>query len=279
MADLAAEYDIPVYTPESVNTPEWIEQIRAWQPDLIFSFYYRNMITEEILQIPRLGAFNMHGSLLPKYRGRVPINWAVLHGEKETGVTLHHMVKTRRRRRHRGPGSGPDRSRRHGPGRLPQGGHRRPASVLERQLDALDERHGPPAETGRITGHLLRRHGSPRTDVSTGQWTRKRYIIWSAPSPIPIPGPLPCIDGKKLFLWRARPLPESAGGPERSCRRIRSAIAAGSGGLEIVKLQWEGRHEEDAADGMHGLQAGELLGNDYVQHVCDVLNNTERRYT
>ena len=93
VADLAREYDIPVYTPESVNTPEWIERIRSWEPDLIFSFYYRTMIAEEILHSARLGAFNMHGSLLPKYRGRAPINWAVLHGEQATGVTLHHMVK------------------------------------------------------------------------------------------------------------------------------------------------------------------------------------------
>ncbi len=93
VAGLAEKYGIPVHSPESVNTPDWIDRIRSWGPDLIFSFYFRSMIREEILQIPRLGAFNMHGSLLPKYRGRVPINWAVLQGEKETGVTLHHMVK------------------------------------------------------------------------------------------------------------------------------------------------------------------------------------------
>ncbi len=93
VAALAKKYDIPVHTPESVNSPDWIKRIQSWGPELIFSFYYRNMIAEEILNIPRLGAFNMHGSLLPKYRGRVPINWAILNGEKETGVTLHHMVK------------------------------------------------------------------------------------------------------------------------------------------------------------------------------------------
>ena len=93
VAGLAGQHGIPVYTPESVNTPAWIEKIGGMRPDLIFSFYYRNMIRQEILDLPRLGAFNMHGSLLPTYRGRVPINWAVLHGERETGATLHHMVK------------------------------------------------------------------------------------------------------------------------------------------------------------------------------------------
>ncbi|WP_236919263.1 formyltransferase family protein [Ereboglobus luteus] len=62
------------------------------RPDLILSVYYRNMVGERILALPRLGAFNMHGSLLPKYRGRAPINWAVLNGEPRIGMTLHKMV-------------------------------------------------------------------------------------------------------------------------------------------------------------------------------------------
>jgi len=94
VVDLAGRHGIPVHTPESVNTPLWIEKIRGMRPEIIFSYYYRNMIRQEILDLPRLGAFNMHGSLLPKYRGRVPINWAVLHGERETGATLHYMVKS-----------------------------------------------------------------------------------------------------------------------------------------------------------------------------------------
>ena len=62
-------------------------------PDLIFSFYYRNMLPMSLLAKARLGAYNMHGSLLPKFRGRAPLNWAILKGERETGVTLHEMVE------------------------------------------------------------------------------------------------------------------------------------------------------------------------------------------
>ena len=90
----ARERGIPVFTPESVNTPEWRERIAALQPDLILSVYYRHMIGTKILAMPPLGAWNMHGSLLPKYRGRAPINWAVLHGEPRIGMTLHRMVKS-----------------------------------------------------------------------------------------------------------------------------------------------------------------------------------------
>ncbi len=91
VAELAALHDIPVITPDDPNTPEVIEQVRAAQPDFLFSFYYRNMLKKALLEIPSRGAYNMHGSLLPKYRGRVPVNWAIIKGERETGATLHVM--------------------------------------------------------------------------------------------------------------------------------------------------------------------------------------------
>ena len=93
VAALAAPHDIPVITPDNPNTPEVIEQIRALQPDFFFSFYYREMLKRELLELPRHGALNMHGSLLPKYRGRVPVNWAIIRGETETGATLHYMTE------------------------------------------------------------------------------------------------------------------------------------------------------------------------------------------
>ncbi|OCQ53345.1 Bifunctional polymyxin resistance protein ArnA [Photorhabdus australis subsp. thailandensis] len=92
VARLSADLELPVFAPENVNHPLWIERIRELKPDVIFSFYYRNMLSEDILSLASSGAFNLHGSLLPKYRGRAPINWAILHGETETGVTLHKMV-------------------------------------------------------------------------------------------------------------------------------------------------------------------------------------------
>ncbi|MEX6313696.1 bifunctional UDP-4-amino-4-deoxy-L-arabinose formyltransferase/UDP-glucuronic acid oxidase ArnA [Providencia manganoxydans] len=92
VARVSADMELPVYAPENVNHPLWIERIRELKPDVIFSFYYRDMLSEELLALAPKGAFNLHGSLLPKYRGRAPINWALLNGEHETGVTLHKMV-------------------------------------------------------------------------------------------------------------------------------------------------------------------------------------------
>ena len=91
--DLCDWAGIRCVTPEDPNEPVWTEAVRSCAPDWIFSFYYRRMLGPELLAIPARGAFNLHGSLLPHYRGRVPVNWAVLHGERETGMSLHRMVE------------------------------------------------------------------------------------------------------------------------------------------------------------------------------------------
>ena len=90
---LAELHGIPTITPDNPNVPEVVGQITALQPDFYFSFYYREMLKAPLLAIPKRGALNMHGSLLPKYRGRVPVNWAIIRGETETGATLHYMTE------------------------------------------------------------------------------------------------------------------------------------------------------------------------------------------
>lgn len=89
---LAKEKAIPVQTEEDLKAEQGLHRLRLYSPDIIFSFYYRNMFPKAVLDLPRLGAFNMHGSFLPKYRGRAPVNWAVLKGETKTGATLHVMM-------------------------------------------------------------------------------------------------------------------------------------------------------------------------------------------
>lgn len=92
VVDWAQGRGIPVFCPESVNTEQWITYIKVLSPSTIFSFYFRHLICREILALAPGGAFNLHGSLLPAYRGRVPVNWVLVNGETVTGVTLHYMV-------------------------------------------------------------------------------------------------------------------------------------------------------------------------------------------
>ena len=91
VAKLCEDKKIPYITPNANQLIDLVPQIQKLAPDYLFSFYYRYMIPAELLACAKIAALNMHGSLLPKYRGRAPVNWAILHGETETGATLHLM--------------------------------------------------------------------------------------------------------------------------------------------------------------------------------------------
>ena len=93
VAKLAAGQGIPVHTPADPDTAETERLVTEARPDFIFSFYYRYLLGENLLAAASKGAYNLHGSLLPRYRGRAPVNWVLVNGETETGVTLHRMVK------------------------------------------------------------------------------------------------------------------------------------------------------------------------------------------
>ena len=93
VARFAREHDIETITPADPNTAELAARLHALSPDFLFSFYYRRMLGRQLLDIQRAGALNMHGSLLPKFRGRAPVNWAIVKGERETGATLHYMTE------------------------------------------------------------------------------------------------------------------------------------------------------------------------------------------
>ncbi|MFA5072443.1 MAG: formyltransferase [Nitrospirota bacterium] len=255
--DLALKNKIPVYTPDSVNTPEWINRIRTWNPDLIFSFYYRNMIKEDILNIPRLGAFNMHGSYLPKYRGRVPINWAIIHGEQQTGVTLHEMVKRA------DAGDIIDQEP------VPIGKDETTYDVfnkvvaaarvvLDRQIDALLSGTAPRRKQDESQATYF---GGRKPEDGRIDWTQSAEQIYNLIRAVthPYPGAFTESNEKKLFIWWAKPLKEPCGKPGSIISINPLRITAGNGSVEILKLQWEGKHEEDVAKGTHGLQLGTNL--------------------
>ena len=92
VAATAREYGIATIAPDDPNAADVVARVAALAPDFLFSFYYRRMLGAALLALPSHGALNMHGSLLPKFRGRAPVNWAVLAGERETGATLHYMT-------------------------------------------------------------------------------------------------------------------------------------------------------------------------------------------
>lgn len=251
VAKLAKKYDIPVHTPEAMNTPDWVERIRSWAPDLILSFYYRNMIHEEILEVPRFGAFNMHGSLLPKYRGRVPINWAILNGERTTGVTLHHMVK----RADAGDivdqeavPIGPEDTARDVFSKCVAAAR----LVLLRQIEALTTGTAPRRSQDDSQATYF---GCRKPEDGQIDWTQRAEKIYNLIRAVtqPYPGAFTQVDGKKLFIWWAKPLKESGGTPGQVISVDPLIIATGSGNLELVNYEWEDEGEGE-------LNVGQVLG-------------------
>ncbi len=91
MKELAIARGVPVLQPESINTPEGVEALKALRPDLLVVAAYGQILSREVLAVPPLGGINVHASLLPKYRGAAPINWAIWHGETHSGVTIIRM--------------------------------------------------------------------------------------------------------------------------------------------------------------------------------------------
>ena len=180
VAELARSRGVEPVVMENPLDPAAIARVRTARPDLLFSFYYRRILPEEMLQEPPLGAWNVHGSLLPKFRGRAPVNWAILKGETRDGRHAPRDDGARRPRAHPRPGGRADRPRRHGDRgpapRLGRGG-RGPRAPARRAQGR--ERPRPCRRT------RLRPRGSGgaarTTDASTGRARPRRSTTSSAP--------------------------------------------------------------------------------------------------
>jgi methionyl-tRNA formyltransferase len=243
VAQLARERRIEVVMPEDPNAAEFVARIRALRPDFLFSFYYRLMLKPELLAVPKRGAFNMHGSLLPEYRGRVPVNWAVLHGETQTGATLHEMVEK------------PDAGR-----------------IVDQEAVAILPDDLAVEVFGKVTGAAERvlRRSLPKLidgsavlrpqELSRGSYFGGRRpedgrIDWSAPAKRihdlvravapPYPGAFTEIEGKRLRILRTRRCAEKSDVPASPYLNAREgrchAVCADGEKLELLEVELDGR--------------------------------------
>jgi len=257
VAALARAHAVPVFTPENVNTPEWIARIRELAPDLIFSFYYRHLIVPEVLRLASLGSYNMHGSLLPRYRGRAPINWAVLHGESETGATLHVMERR--------PDAGaivdqeavpinPEETAREVLSSVTVAAR----TVLERRLPDLLAGRAPRRVQDETRATYF---GGRRPEDGRIDWRQDARSIFNLVRAVthPYPGAFTDIDGRRLFIWWARPIGGATGRPGEVASSAPLRVAAGKDLLEVTEWQWQG-DQRPSRDDCHGLRPGLVLG-------------------
>ncbi len=236
----ARDAGVPVFAPEKISTPEWLDRIAALKPDLILSVYYRNMIGTKILGLAPLGAFNMHGSLLPKYRGRAPINWAVLHGEPRIGMTLHRMV--------RAPDAGAIVDQDGvdiGPRDTAEQAFRKvlpcAKAVLARQIDALLA--GTARETVQDDSRATYFSGRKPEDGRIN-WTQSSRQIFNLIRAVtdPYPGAFTDIGPARLMVWWAEPDSPAASGRRGKPGEILSlrplVVATADGALELTRVDW-----------------------------------------
>lgn len=253
-AELAATRGIPVFTPDRIDAAA-IARIRELAPAVIYSFYYRNLIDEAVLRIAPLGAYNVHGSMLPKYRGRAPVNWMLVNGEREAGVTLHHMVA-----------------------RADAGD-----IVAQRAVEIADDdtaltlyRKIVPIGAALVREYhpLIVAGRAPRQpqDLAAGSYFGRRHpedgrIDWTWPArrifnlvravTHPYPGAFCHADGRKLYVWRAAIAHETGirGTPGAIVGKGDGGaleVAAGTGSVLVASVQFEGGKECDASTALAG---------------------------
>jgi len=239
VAETAASHGIPVFAPADVNGPQTVARIRALKPDMIFSFYYRKLLSPEILALAPRGAFNLHGSLLPRYRGKCPVNWVLVNGESETGVTLHKMTPR--------PDDGDIVAQR----RVAMDAddtaatlHAKCAAAAAELMDdvlphLLDgSATFTPQDASRASCFHGRRPEDGRIDWTAGA-ACVRNLVRAVTRPYP--GAFTFLDGRKVFVWQAtvvetvRPAAASS-----VLSTVPLVVACGHGALRIDLAQAEG---------------------------------------
>ncbi|MCR4290404.1 MAG: formyltransferase [Candidatus Scalindua sp.] len=262
MANVAESGGIRCYTPENINSPEWVSLVKELAPDIIFSFYYRNMIPSEILSIPRLGAINLHGSLLPKYRGRCPVNWALVNGEEETGVTLHYMVDK------------PDAGDIVAQGKIPilftDTAYTLHEKMVKEAVVVLGKAWGliKDGRNERIPQDLSvgSYYGGRKPDDGRIDWKCGSLEIYNLVRAVthPWPGAFCTFRNQKISIWECEPVPvkrDFEPGSLVSFDRAGIVVAAGDGALLIKRCQINGDEELDGYEyaTMYSLHDGEIF--------------------
>ena len=238
----ALDSSIEVRAPSKIDADE-INRLREIAPDLIFSFYYRAMIPKDVLDIPKLGAYNIHGALLPKYRGRACINWAVINGEKETGATLHVMTESADR--------GDIIAQKAVPIEFEDTAHDVFLKVTEAAREILMSSL-PSLENGTAKRYpqdesKATKFGRRRPEDGEIDWNKSAEEIYNLVRALthPFPGAFTYWDCKKYFIWKALPA-EGTFEPGKIRSESPMLVGTGRGLLRILRIQPEGEPERDA---------------------------------
>jgi methionyl-tRNA formyltransferase len=254
--EAAIRLSIPVHQPERIRKPEVIEELRAMAPEAMVVVGYGQIIPQAILDIAPRGIINVHASLLPKYRGAAPIQWAIARGESRTGVTTMRidagldtgdMLLTWETE------IGAEETAVELGERLAVAG----AGLLTRTLDELASIQPEPQDDSQATYAPILKKEDGHVD-----WTMpRREILNRIRGLMPWPGCYGFLRGARLHVWRAREADSDLKAGSLQAERRRLFAGCGDGSIEILEVQLEGKKRMDAAAFLNGspIQAGEEL--------------------
>ena len=253
----ALAHDLPILQPEKLKSPEFFEALKQWKPDLQVVVAFR-MLPEQIWSFPPMGTLNVHGSLLPQYRGAAPINWAIINGEKETGVTtfqLQHAIDT-------GAILLQDRipiAPNHTAGEIHDTMMEVGAQLLVKTLHGLFDNSIKAVAQEQVIGNEALKH-APKifTKDCEIDWDKSCAAIHNLIRGLaPFPGAITKIDGKivKLFLTQAiDATPTEAPGSFITDGKTFAKIACKDGYIELADIQWEGKKRMPIIDFLRGYR-------------------------
>jgi methionyl-tRNA formyltransferase len=264
VAERAQRAGIPVIAPVSANLPEVVAEIARAQPDLILSFYFREILGPDVLRLGRRGALNLHGSLLPRYRGRCPVNWVLINGEHETGVTLHHMEAR------------PDRGDIVAQRVVPIADDDTALSLNRKLGEAarvlLRETYplllaGTAPRVRQDEAHASY-FGGRRPEDGELRWERSARELYDLVRAVtrPYPGAFTSWRSDRLFVWWARPVEPAVAATPGEILEVHPGsgmlVGTGRGVLLLERIQLAGDVERRADDlaARRGLAPGERLG-------------------
>jgi methionyl-tRNA formyltransferase len=235
---------IPVFEDEDLRNPACMEHIRSIAPDYLLSFYYRNLLPGEVLAIPKIAAMNLHGSLLPRFRGRCPVNWVLIEGEKKTGVTLHIMEAK--------PDAGDIVARKEVDISFEDTAHTLAVKLVEASRLVMRETL-PLLESGNFERRpqvgTSSYYGGRRPEDGIIDWSKSADEIYNLTRAVthPYPGAFTFLEGRQVFIWKAVPETGTTNQPAGaivSTTPLR--VQTGKGILRVLSLQMEGSAEIDS---------------------------------
>ena len=261
--ETALKYNLPVYQPRKVREPEFVELLRSLKPDVMVVAAFGQIITKEILEMPKYGCINVHASLLPAYRGAAPIQWAVINGDKESGVAIMQMDE--------GIDTGDMIEKAVVPiaedetggslfDKLSHTGAKLCVKVLKDLEEGTAVGKKQPEESTTPYAKMI--------DKKMGEvdWKKSAKEIEQLIRGLnPWPSAYTKVHGKTLKLWKAKVLLETSQMKPGQIVKVTKdslAVQTGQGMLEIQELQLEGKKRMDTSSFLRGyaLAEGESLG-------------------